>query len=70
MITEFMTLNTASDADQWASDLGLETDEQVSNVSNYIWNNKPAISCTYAQFKEANPEFEDDKTFWKIADGE
>lgn len=69
MITEHMTLNTTADARTWASQLGLETPSQEKTVADYIWANKPEIGCTYAEFIAANPEFQNEETFWDICEG-
>lgn len=69
MITEHMQLNSASDADVWAAQLGLETAEQEARVSDWIWNAKPHIGCTWAEFEAANAETLESERFWKIAEG-
>ena len=69
MITEHMTLETISDAHLWAAQMGLQTASQERNVANYIWEHKPAIGCSYEEFKAANPEFDNEETFWDICDG-
>ena len=52
MITENMALNTARDADLWASEM-LEnvdhTDSDKSTLSDWIWNNRPETGCTLSE---------------------
>ena len=69
MITENMTLTTKADALTWAAQFGLETPAQEKTVAAYIWENKPKIGCTYSEFIAANPEFQNEETFWDICEG-
>jgi len=68
MITESMRLNSARDADLWASQMGLDTEEQEERVSDWIWNSKPEIGCTWEEFQEFNQEVLESEEFWEIAE--
>lgn len=67
MITKNMTLQSTRDAQQWASDMGLECDAQINRVAHWIWQNKPAYGCTWAEFQEANEDALESEEFWEIA---
>ena len=67
MITEMMTLTTYRDAQQWASDFGLECDAQQERVAAWIWENKPEPNCTWADFQAANADVLESEEFWEIA---
>lgn len=60
MITEFMTLNSYSDAVVWAQQMGLPNEASEDAVAEYLWENKPAIGCTLGEFRDANPNHESD----------
>ena len=63
MITEFMRLVTTRDADQWASDFGLENDDHIECLSKWLWKNKPFAGCSYAEHPISSMS---DSEFWKI----
>jgi len=65
MITDNMTLNSKNDAKQWASDFGLETDEQEKKLAEWIWSNKPSVGCTK---KEHPVSGLSEKDFWEIVE--
>ena len=64
MITENMKLSSVNDARQWASDMRLNTEMEIQNVARWIWNNKPALGCTYNEHPIESLEIDD---FWTIA---
>jgi hypothetical protein len=66
MITEFMRLTTTRDAATWAANMGLQNDEQEKRVAAWLWANKPAIGCTYAEHPVKSLS---EDAFWSIADG-
>lgn len=47
MITNSMQLHSMSDARTWAFNNGNFTDNQASNLADWIWENKPEIGCRY-----------------------
>jgi hypothetical protein len=56
MITEYMRIDTTSDADYWAGDILEGYDESdydigqaVELLSEWLWKNKPSIGCTWAE---------------------
>ncbi len=63
MITKHMQLNSKRDAHQWASDYGLETEAEINRLADWIWANKPAIGCTFAEHPLSAISDED---FWKL----
>ena len=67
MITECMQLNSYRDAQQWASDFGLECDAQEERVADWIWDNKPEIGCSWSEFQDANSGVLESEEFWEIA---
>lgn len=69
MITEFMTLNSVSDARVWSAQMGLSA-AQEERVAEWIWDAKPEYGCTWAEFQAANEEILESKLFWDIAGDE
>ena len=67
MITENMELDSRRDAQQWASDFGLECDAQEERVADWIWRNKPEIGCTWGEFQMENLDVLESDQFWDIA---
>ena len=70
MITKYMTLTTTRDADQWASDmvegiscLHYDYDQAAALLSNWLWNNKPFVGCTYGGHPIAALS---DEQFWDL----
>ena len=66
MITTAMQLTTRRDAYNWAADMGDLTDEQIERVADWIWANKPEISCRYDEHPICYLPVHE---FWAIADG-
>lgn len=62
MVTSNMTLSTTTDADFWAGDI-LEGTEYGDNekrlLSDWIWNNKPDLDCTYENHPISTMDFND-----------
>ena len=71
MITNSMTLNSTTDAQNWAEQYGLYDQTQIDNLATWIWNNKPAVGCSYDEFLEAHGEtLANLGKYWNILDGE
>jgi hypothetical protein len=68
MITDGMKLQSYRDAQTWAANMGLDSDEQIERVAAWIWGAKPEYGCTWAEFQEANADVLDSDEFWEIAE--
>jgi len=67
MITDNMKLESRLDADLWADNFGLSTDEQIARLADWIWANKPFIGCTI----DDHPlSILSDEEFWNITEPE
>lgn len=67
MITESMKLTTLRDAMIWANNFGVNDDESVIRLGEWIWKNKPFVNCVLADHPISELTDED---FWNIAEGD
>lgn len=65
MMTDFMTLNSRTDASIWANNiLGSHVEyAETEPLADWIWDNKPEIGCRYPEHPISSIDTE---KFWEI----